>query len=181
MFTHHKIVCEKLPLTTECAYYKLRLLNVFKSFVFPIPDASTYAHYLFNAFDTTNNGSIKFEVQTQMLDYLLSTIVLFWVFGLTIHTFTFTNFVMDLFHSAPRLSCLCLTCVSTICVPYISSMLGFCDGSVHSPERISPRQAWVDLSSVWHQQRWTNQQRGLSESVLYCCIFPSTTVTKTMK
>lgn len=26
------------------------------------PDATTYAHYLFNAFDTANNGSIKFEV-----------------------------------------------------------------------------------------------------------------------
>lgn len=25
-------------------------------------DASTYAHYLFNAFDSGNNGSIKFEV-----------------------------------------------------------------------------------------------------------------------
>ncbi|TRZ00271.1 hypothetical protein DNTS_003720 [Danionella cerebrum] len=28
---------------------------------FPHGDASTYAHYLFNAFDTRNNGSIKFE------------------------------------------------------------------------------------------------------------------------
>ncbi|XP_028840343.1 uncharacterized protein LOC114792962 isoform X1 [Denticeps clupeoides] len=28
---------------------------------FPHGDASTYAHYLFNAFDSTNNGSIKFE------------------------------------------------------------------------------------------------------------------------
>lgn len=27
-----------------------------------IADASMYAHYLFNAFDTTNNGSIKFKV-----------------------------------------------------------------------------------------------------------------------
>lgn len=27
-----------------------------------VADASTYAHYLFNAFDTTNNGSIKFKV-----------------------------------------------------------------------------------------------------------------------
>lgn len=27
-----------------------------------LADASMYAHYLFNAFDTTNNGSIKFKV-----------------------------------------------------------------------------------------------------------------------
>lgn len=27
-----------------------------------VTDASTYAHYLFNAFDSTKNGSIKFEV-----------------------------------------------------------------------------------------------------------------------
>ncbi len=32
------------------------------SSVSSVPDASTYAHYLFNAFDTRNNGSIKFEV-----------------------------------------------------------------------------------------------------------------------
>uniref|UniRef100_A0A8C1GL86 Uncharacterized protein n=1 Tax=Cyprinus carpio TaxID=7962 RepID=A0A8C1GL86_CYPCA len=31
---------------------------------FPHGDASTYAHYLFNAFDTRNDGSIKFEVKT---------------------------------------------------------------------------------------------------------------------
>nr|XP_006002505.1 PREDICTED: Kv channel-interacting protein 1 [Latimeria chalumnae] len=29
---------------------------------FPHGDASKYAHYLFNAFDTTQNGSVKFEV-----------------------------------------------------------------------------------------------------------------------
>lgn len=34
--------------------------NVF----FCVADASMYAHYLFNAFDTTNNGSIKFKVKT---------------------------------------------------------------------------------------------------------------------
>lgn len=27
-----------------------------------VADASTYAHYLFNAFDTGHTGSIKFEV-----------------------------------------------------------------------------------------------------------------------
>uniref|UniRef100_A0A3P8VDM6 Potassium voltage-gated channel interacting protein 1 n=1 Tax=Cynoglossus semilaevis TaxID=244447 RepID=A0A3P8VDM6_CYNSE len=31
---------------------------------FPQGDASTYAHYLFNAFDTTQSGSIKFEEMT---------------------------------------------------------------------------------------------------------------------
>lgn len=30
-------------------------------------DASMYAHYLFNAFDTTNNGSIKFKVKKNQL------------------------------------------------------------------------------------------------------------------
>lgn len=35
--------------------YSLPLLSV-------APDASTYAHYLFNAFDTGHTGSIKFEV-----------------------------------------------------------------------------------------------------------------------
>lgn len=30
--------------------------------MFCVADASMYAHYLFNAFDTTNNGSIKFKV-----------------------------------------------------------------------------------------------------------------------
>lgn len=30
--------------------------------LYDFTDASMYAHYLFNAFDTTNNGSIKFKV-----------------------------------------------------------------------------------------------------------------------
>ncbi|KAK3521633.1 hypothetical protein QTP70_014719 [Hemibagrus guttatus] len=38
---------------------------------FPHGDASTYAHYLFNAFDTTNNGSIKFEEFVMGLSILL--------------------------------------------------------------------------------------------------------------
>lgn len=32
-----------------------------------VADASMYAHYLFNAFDTANNGSIKFKVNTLKL------------------------------------------------------------------------------------------------------------------
>lgn len=30
--------------------------------LYGVADASMYAHYLFNAFDTTHNGSIKFKV-----------------------------------------------------------------------------------------------------------------------
>lgn len=36
-------------------------------------DASMYAHYLFNAFDTTNNGSIKFKVWICRFWYFNST------------------------------------------------------------------------------------------------------------
>ncbi|XP_035636637.1 Kv channel-interacting protein 1-like isoform X3 [Oncorhynchus keta] len=36
-----------------------------------VADASTYAHYLFNAFDTTSNGSIKFEEFVMGLSTLL--------------------------------------------------------------------------------------------------------------
>ncbi|XP_011482000.1 Kv channel-interacting protein 1 isoform X1 [Oryzias latipes] len=36
-----------------------------------VADASTYAHYLFNAFDTTNNGSIKFKDFVMGLSTLL--------------------------------------------------------------------------------------------------------------
>ncbi|AWP00327.1 putative Kv channel-interacting protein 1-like [Scophthalmus maximus] len=38
---------------------------------FPHGDASMYAHYLFNAFDTTNNGSIKFKDFVMGLSTLL--------------------------------------------------------------------------------------------------------------
>ncbi|XP_077403501.1 Kv channel-interacting protein 1b isoform X4 [Vanacampus margaritifer] len=38
---------------------------------FPHGDASMYAHYLFNAFDTTNNGSIKFKDFVTGLSILL--------------------------------------------------------------------------------------------------------------
>ncbi|KAK1904706.1 Kv channel-interacting protein 1 [Dissostichus eleginoides] len=34
---------------------------------FPHGDASTYAHYLFNAFDTAHSGSIKFEEMTDIV------------------------------------------------------------------------------------------------------------------
>lgn len=36
-------------------------------FICCVADASMYAHYLFNAFDTANNGSIKFKVNTSSL------------------------------------------------------------------------------------------------------------------
>uniref|UniRef100_A0A672S3Q1 EF-hand domain-containing protein n=1 Tax=Sinocyclocheilus grahami TaxID=75366 RepID=A0A672S3Q1_SINGR len=34
---------------------------------FPHGDASTYAHYLFNSFDSSQNGSIKFEEMTDIV------------------------------------------------------------------------------------------------------------------
>ncbi|ROL54450.1 Kv channel-interacting protein 1 [Anabarilius grahami] len=52
---------------------------------FPHGDASTYAHYLFNAFDTGNNGSIKFEDFVMGLSTLLRGTVrdkLEWTFHL---------------------------------------------------------------------------------------------------
>uniref|UniRef100_A0A3P8V585 Potassium voltage-gated channel interacting protein 1 n=1 Tax=Cynoglossus semilaevis TaxID=244447 RepID=A0A3P8V585_CYNSE len=52
---------------------------------FPQGDASTYAHYLFNAFDTTQSGSIKFEDFVTALSTLLRgsiTEKLQWTFNL---------------------------------------------------------------------------------------------------
>ncbi|XP_023184870.1 Kv channel-interacting protein 1 isoform X1 [Xiphophorus maculatus] len=58
--------------------YSLPLLSV-------APDASTYAHYLFNAFDTGHTGSIKFEDFVTALSILLRGSVtekLQWTFNL---------------------------------------------------------------------------------------------------
>ncbi|KAJ4946310.1 hypothetical protein JOQ06_023978 [Pogonophryne albipinna] len=52
---------------------------------FPHGDASTYAHYLFNAFDTAHSGSIKFEDFVTALSILLRgsiTEKLQWTFNL---------------------------------------------------------------------------------------------------
>ncbi|MEJ1287597.1 hypothetical protein NN561_018618 [Cricetulus griseus] len=52
---------------------------------FPHGDASTYAHYLFNAFDTTQTGSVKFEDFVSALSILLRGTVhekLRWTFNL---------------------------------------------------------------------------------------------------
>ncbi|KAI7801511.1 Kv channel-interacting protein 1 [Triplophysa rosa] len=52
---------------------------------FPQGDASTYAHYLFNAFDSSHNGSIKFEDFVTALSILLrgsTTEKLQWTFNL---------------------------------------------------------------------------------------------------
>uniref|UniRef100_A0A8C1XCP7 EF-hand domain-containing protein n=1 Tax=Cyprinus carpio TaxID=7962 RepID=A0A8C1XCP7_CYPCA len=52
---------------------------------FPHGDASTYAHYLFNAFDSSHNGSIKFEDFVRALSILLrgtTTEKLQWTFNL---------------------------------------------------------------------------------------------------
>uniref|UniRef100_A0A8C5UCG0 Potassium voltage-gated channel interacting protein 1 n=1 Tax=Malurus cyaneus samueli TaxID=2593467 RepID=A0A8C5UCG0_9PASS len=49
------------------------------------PDASMYAHYLFNAFDTAQNGSVKFEDFVMALSILLRGTVhekLRWTFNL---------------------------------------------------------------------------------------------------
>lgn len=40
------------------------LTCVFTFLSFPFLDATTYAHFLFNAFDLDRNGSIRFEVST---------------------------------------------------------------------------------------------------------------------
>ncbi|XP_009885945.1 PREDICTED: Kv channel-interacting protein 4 isoform X6 [Charadrius vociferus] len=65
-------------LTTGCAYYKLFLL-------FSIVDSTTYAHFLFNAFDTDHNGSVSFEDFVMGLSILLRGTVqekLNWAFNL---------------------------------------------------------------------------------------------------
>uniref|UniRef100_A0A671RDT0 EF-hand domain-containing protein n=1 Tax=Sinocyclocheilus anshuiensis TaxID=1608454 RepID=A0A671RDT0_9TELE len=52
---------------------------------FPHGDASTYAHYLFNAFDSSHSGSIKFEDFVTALSILLrgtTTEKLQWTFNL---------------------------------------------------------------------------------------------------
>ncbi|KAG7255657.1 hypothetical protein CRUP_005811 [Coryphaenoides rupestris] len=73
---------EALPTQQEgsckCSY------RGFKNF-FPHGDASTYAHYLFNAFDTEHTGSIKFEDFVTALSILLRGSVrekLQWTFNL---------------------------------------------------------------------------------------------------
>ncbi|XP_023407159.1 Kv channel-interacting protein 1 isoform X1 [Loxodonta africana] len=53
--------------------------------LFLLTDASTYAHYLFNAFDTTQTGSVKFEDFVTALSILLRGTVhekLRWTFNL---------------------------------------------------------------------------------------------------
>ncbi|KAG9346550.1 hypothetical protein JZ751_006861 [Albula glossodonta] len=50
---------------------------------FPHGDASTYAHYLFNAFDSTQTGSIKFEVNT-VFPLVMSPVLSDFVTGLSV-------------------------------------------------------------------------------------------------
>lgn len=54
--------------------------------IFYVADASMYAHYLFNAFDTTNNGSIKFKVQKNRsnVSYLVTVLFIFLAYALLI-------------------------------------------------------------------------------------------------
>ncbi|KAM9377638.1 A-type potassium channel modulatory protein KCNIP1 isoform 1-T1 [Pholidichthys leucotaenia] len=64
-------------------YVLIQFNNIFSSS--PPPDASTYAHYLFNAFDTGHTGSIKFEDFVTALSILLRGSVtekLQWTFNL---------------------------------------------------------------------------------------------------
>lgn len=49
----------------------LKSLLTFLSFFYP-PDSSMYAHFLFEAFDTRNNGSVTFEVIIFFPLYLLT-------------------------------------------------------------------------------------------------------------
>lgn len=60
-----------------------------------VADASMYAHYLFNAFDTTNNGSIKFKVKTNPIKITFN-LHLCMFFTLTLHCSHWQDFVMGL-------------------------------------------------------------------------------------
>nr|XP_020451015.1 Kv channel-interacting protein 1 isoform X1 [Monopterus albus] len=68
-----------------CAYLSLSLCSFYPAFFSSPADASTYAHYLFNAFDTAHSGSIKFEEFVAALSILLKGSVtekLQWTFNL---------------------------------------------------------------------------------------------------
>ncbi|XP_030620627.1 Kv channel-interacting protein 1 isoform X4 [Chanos chanos] len=66
--TFKQIYAQFFPHGGRCVSSKLCLLP---SASHTLPDASTYAHYLFNAFDTAHNGSIKFEDFVMALSILL--------------------------------------------------------------------------------------------------------------
>ncbi|XP_040832646.1 Kv channel-interacting protein 1 isoform X6 [Ochotona curzoniae] len=83
----HAPLCFSLPFTQECpsgVVNEETFKQIYAQF-FPHGDASTYAHYLFNAFDTTQTGSVKFEDFVTALSILLRGTVhekLRWTFNL---------------------------------------------------------------------------------------------------
>lgn len=77
--------CGKLYLLNITYDFRELTYLMFSSVATPLTDASTYAHYLFHAFDTRNNGSIKFEDFVMGLSTLLRGTVrdkLEWTFHL---------------------------------------------------------------------------------------------------
>lgn len=105
-FFPHGGTCKAKSLNITCGYISGKCLM----FSFAVPDASTYAHYLFNAFDTGNNGSIKFEV------WRLWACVQFW------HSLKI--YVLVTLHTG-IISSLCLS--------------GLCDGTIYSTAGDSQR------------------------------------------
>lgn len=92
------------------------------TFFICVADASMYAHYLFNAFDTTNNGSIKFKVRKQSI----------------VITFNIEYFC-DVMLSATK---------SFLVLNVLLSLEGFCDGVVYIAAGDSEGKTGVDVSSV---------------------------------
>lgn len=65
-FTHSSSLMEVKKNYMSITFYKVIISRKESHILFLFfADASMYAHYLFNAFDTTNNGSIKFKVKKQ--------------------------------------------------------------------------------------------------------------------
>ncbi|XP_012662805.1 Kv channel-interacting protein 1 isoform X5 [Otolemur garnettii] len=83
----HTPPCVSLSFPQECpsgVVNEETFKQIYAQF-FPHGDASTYAHYLFNAFDTTQTGSVKFEDFVTALSILLRGTVhekLRWTFNL---------------------------------------------------------------------------------------------------
>lgn len=103
-------------------------------------DASTYAHFLFNAFDSASTGSIKFEVcLIWHIPTILLPIIRFW------------KACFQMLLSFP----------SSVISFFLWSPSGLCDSSVHPIEGISHGETTVDLQPLWHQQRWIYQQGGV--------------------
>lgn len=97
-------------------------------------DASTYAHYLFNTFDSSHSGSIKFEVPF-----------------LFIYPLFFTSSVSSVVIFICVSAGLCDRVCNDISLLTVSfSLSGLCSGSVHLVERNNNREVRVDLQPVRH-------------------------------